>query len=121
MRLSFAACLVLGACAPVLAEVEPAPTPGVEPVEPIEHSARFVGTWLVEETVPHATYFASSWRLSEDGSLTLVDDFSVGGGLYPGVSSEDEPGILCGFGAGGIGARGAARRPDANRLESFPN
>lgn len=95
MRLRSGLLLVLGACAPAIAEVEPTSPPAEDPAV---DTARFVGTWLVEETMPHATYFASKWRFADDGSLSLVEDFSFGGGLYPSVSWTGDKEILCTFG-----------------------
>ncbi|MFT7521630.1 MAG: hypothetical protein ACI9MC_003781 [Kiritimatiellia bacterium] len=67
--------------------------------DPDVQGARFVGTWLVEETVAHATYFAATWRMDADGGLQLVEDHSIGDGLgYPSVSWAGDAYVVCVFG-----------------------
>lgn len=86
----------------VLLDRSPVDEPVEPPVEPSEPtpppSSRFTGTWLIEETVPHATYFASMWEFAEDGSLALVQDFSIGGPGYPTVSWSGNLDNTCSFG-----------------------
>jgi hypothetical protein len=86
----------------VLLDQRPFDDPDVPPVETTEPTAlpqsRFTGTWLIEETMPHATYFASMWEFADDGRLTLVQDFSVGGPGYPTVSWAGNLDNACSFG-----------------------
>ena len=60
-------------------------------------SSRFVGPWLVEETMPHATYGASSYELQSDGSLTLIWDAGILGIPQGHVRNSDRS-ITCVFG-----------------------
>lgn len=65
----------------------------------LDPESRFVGTWLVEETVPHATYFASLYAFGEEGSVTLLEDLSYDQGIvYPEVSWAGNAWIVCTFG-----------------------
>ena len=68
------------------------------PEEPTpEGTARFAGPWLVQETMPHATYGASAYQLHPDGSLTLVWDAGLGTIPQGHVRSPDRS-ITCQFG-----------------------
>lgn len=62
-----------------------------------ESSNRFVGPWLVEETMPHATFGASAYELHADGSLTLAWDAGIIGIPQGHVRSPDLS-ITCRFG-----------------------
>lgn len=63
----------------------------------VEGSARFAGPWLVEETMPHATYGASAYELGVDGSLTLTWDAGILGIPQGHVRSPDLS-VRCLFG-----------------------
>ncbi|MBA3502586.1 MAG: hypothetical protein M4D80_26570 [Myxococcota bacterium] len=68
-----------------------------EQAEPESGSARFVGPWLVEETMPHATYGASAYELRADGTLALTWDAGIIGISQGHVRSPDRS-ITCEFG-----------------------
>ena len=71
--------------------------PGEPPL--VEPTSRFVGTWLVEETVAHATYFATLFEFGEDGSVTLLEDRSYDiGESYPMVGWAGNLYLVCTFG-----------------------
>ncbi len=89
--------LLLGAGCGATA-VAPAPILPVDP-PPIVEPSRFTGTWLVEETVAHATYFAALYEFAEDGSLTLLENFSYDLGVsYPQVGWAGNLYLVCEFG-----------------------
>ena len=64
---------------------------------PPSDSTRFVGPWLVEETMPHATYGASAYELHADGTLTMTWDAGIIGIPQGHVRSPDHS-ITCAFG-----------------------
>jgi len=78
--------------------IAPGPVDPLDP-PPLEAPSRFVGTWLVEETVAHATYFATLYEFGEDGSVTLLEDLSFDAGItYPEVGWAGSRYLVCFFG-----------------------
>ena len=59
---------------------------------------RFIGTWLVHETEPHALYSASMFRFEADGELRQVWDAGFYEGTHGYVQSPDAS-VICAFGS----------------------
>jgi hypothetical protein len=62
-----------------------------------ERDDRFVGRWFIEETTPHATYGASTYSFSADGTIELVWDAGIFGFPQGYVQNPDQS-LRCFFG-----------------------